>query len=143
MTAPARVSAPAFSPAVFLALGAGLTGLSAAKLGASDLSGRFTDRFHSAVAADLPPALLDRLADVFLSAQTVAEGAAEVLVDPELSPVGRAILRLWHTGLWQAPSPRSPARAVGGPDYLRSSIWRDLQSHAPEDPRQCPLIEAG
>ena len=129
--APASTSGLAFTPAVFLALSSGLTGLSAARLHASADNTDFTARFHAALLADLPPAALERLAEVFLGAHTVTEGAAEVLVEPELSPIGRNIIRLWLTGLWHDPaSPARPPRVVGGEEYRRSSVWRDLQSHA-------------
>ena len=136
MNAPATATAPvsdsgfAFTPAVFLALSAGLTGVSAARLHSSEPID-FTLRFHSAILADIPPERLARLAAVFLASQTVTEGAAEVLVDPELSPVGSNIIRLWLTGLWHHPAdPSRPPRAVGGEEYRRSPVWRVLQSSA-------------
>lgn len=137
MNAPAHASPSAsrfaFTPAVFLALSSGLTGVSAARLHSSG-STDFTERFHSAILADLPPGDLERLADIFLASQTVTEGAAEVLVDPNLSPVGRNIIRLWLTGLWHHPADLSrPPRNVGGEEYRQSGVWRFLRSHAITD----------
>jgi hypothetical protein len=133
--APASVSGFAFTPAVFLALSSGLTGVSAAGLHSSD-STDFTQRFHSAILSDLSPDRLERLANIFLSSQTVTEGAAEVLVDPDLSSVGRNIIRLWLTGLWYHPTDRArPPRIVGGEEYRQSPVWRVLRSHGANDHR--------
>jgi hypothetical protein len=142
MNVPAPASAPAsglaFTPAVFLALSSGLTGVSAARLHSSE-STDFTERFHSVLLADIPPRTLERLADIFLASQTVTEGAAEVLVDSELSAIGREIIRLWLTGIWHHPADRSrPPRAVGGEEYRRSPVWRFLQSHTIHDHRFGP-----
>ena len=124
----------AFTPAVFVALSSGLTGVSAAQLQTSDSCPDFVRLFHGAVADSVGGDTLDRLAHTFLSANTVTEGAADVLVDPDLGPVGRGIVRLWRTGVWHPPFERAhPPLAVAGEDYRREPVWRALQAHSADD----------
>lgn len=134
MNTPESAQATALTPAVFLALSSGLTGVSTAQLQPAGASLDAAGKFHAAVCENLPPDTLNRLAQTFLAAVSVTEGAAEVLVDGELGAVGRSIIRLWLTGVWHAPhAPESSQRVVCEQDYRQSSMWRILQAHPMND----------
>lgn len=124
----------ALSPAVFIELSSGLTGISIAQLRPDKEPGDFAGTFYQATCANVRPEILQRLSNTFRSAQTITEGAAEVLIDPELAPLGHAIVRLWLTGLWHEPGPAvAPPKVVGGEAYRKSSAWRILQAHPMND----------
>lgn len=124
----------AFTPAVFIALSSGLTGVSAAQLQTTGSRPDYARLFHAAVAESVDGDTLDRLTHTFLAASTVTEGAAEVLIDPDLGPVGRGIVRLWRTGIWHAPSARQDyPLAVGDEDYRRAPLCRVLQTHSADN----------
>ncbi len=131
--APASTPAPAtaaFTPAIFVALSSGLTGVSAAQLKpALDPIG-IAGQYFDTLVAGVPAATLDRLAAVFLAAPTPAEGAAAVLADSELGSIGRSIIKLWLLGSWYAPSaPTVPVKVVSAQAYKESLVWRAMQSH--------------
>ena len=134
MKDPAHAPTTAFTPAIFLALSCGLTGSSPSQLRISEEAEDMFPRFHAAVAENVPSELLEKLSGVFLAADTVAEGAADVLVDPVLAPVGRSIIRLWRTGAWHDPAtPSHPPRVVAGEHYRKSAVWHTLQVRAGND----------
>lgn len=128
--APAPVATPAsvLTPAVFLALSSGLTGMSPAHLKPAfdplDIAGLF----YSTLRARVPAPVLDHIAGIFLAAPTPAEGAAAVLDDADLGPVGQSILKLWLLGAWHDVS--APAIAVDilpSYAYKQSHVWRAMQ----------------
>ena len=128
--APAASAATALTPAVFVALSSGLTGVSAAQLKPAIDPIGIAGQYYATLAAGVPAATLDRLASVFLAAPTPAEGAAAVLADPVLGPVGRSILKLWLLGAWYAPSaPAVPVNVVSAQAYKESLVWRAMQAH--------------
>lgn len=132
MNSPAPTPAPvqtALTPAVFLALSSGLTGVSTAQLQPARAPLDVARLFYDAVCESVPPEILRRIAQTFLATNTVTEGAAEVLIDPELAPVGRNLVRLWLTGLWHDPHvPSNPPRIICDDAYRQCSVWRIMQA---------------
>lgn len=130
MNHPVNVQVTAFTPALFLALSSGLTGVSVAQLNPANCSINAAGRFFEALERSLPPETLSRMAQTFLNASSVTEGAAEVLVDPKLAQVGRSIIELWLTGIWHDPSDAGSApRTVCDDTYRQCAAWRILQAH--------------
>lgn len=127
-TSVANPAAPVLTPAVFLALSSGLTGVSPASLKPAfdplDIAGLF----YATLRARVPAPVLDHMAGTFLAASTPAEGAAAVLDDSNLGPVGHSVLKLWLLGVWHDTS--VPAVAIDIlPSYVykQSLIWRAMQ----------------
>lgn len=134
-THPAPASATAFTPAVFLALSSGLMGVPLASLQSAANGLDFNRLFHGVVGETLPPRLLDRLVATFLSASTVTEGAAEILLDPELGPLGQSIILLWRTGIWHDPVVLdSLPRPVCDQSYRQSAVCHAARTHPAADP---------
>ena len=127
---PAAAPVTTFTPAVFVALSSGLTGVSAAQLKPAIDPVGIAGQYHAILLAGVPAATLDRLAAVFLAAPTPAEGAAAVLADPGLGPVGRSIIKLWLLGSWYAPEkPAVAVKVVSAQAYKESLVWRVMQAH--------------
>ena len=130
MKDPAPAPTTALTPAIFLALSCGLTGVSAARLQSAAESIDFSRLFHAAVVESIPAPALEKLTNTFLAASTVTEGAADILIDPVLGPLGRSIIRLWRTGAWHDPAaPMAPPKPVCDQTYRLSAVWHAVQAH--------------
>ena len=136
-TASPSPAATSLTLSVFVALSSGLTGVSAGQLNPLldpiDIAGQFYDAVRTGVP---DPELLNRLANLFLSEPTPAEGAAAVLADPVVGPVGRSILKLWLLGSWYGPAePARAIRIISAQAYKESQVWRAIQAHPTEQGR--------
>lgn len=133
--APTDTIAPVVSvltPAVFVALSSGLTGVSAALLKPAFDPIDAAGRFYATIRARVPAPVLDHMAGIFLAAPTAAEGAAAVLDDPELGAIGRSILKLWLLGAWHDPAtPTISVEILPFPAYQQSLVRRTMQSSRP------------
>ena len=59
-----------------------------------------------------------------------AEGIRKLLVDRELGPVCRSILKLWYLGAWYPPDrPRVASHVVSTQAYVESLVWKVMQAH--------------
>lgn len=122
---------PAFTPAVFIALSSGLTGVAAAQLKPAADPLDIANRFHAAILARVPAPALDHIAALFLAAPTPVEGASAVLDDPGVGAIGRGILKLWLLGAWHAPDTPDPAvEIISAQAYRESLVRRAMQAHS-------------
>lgn len=128
-TTPAVASAlSVLTPAVFVALSSGLTGISVNQLKPAFDPVDAAGRFYDALRARVPAPVLDQIAATFLAAPTPAEGAASVLDDPDLGAIGSSLLKLWLVGAWHDPSTPTVAVTILPPHlYRQSRAWQVMQ----------------
>lgn len=119
-----------FTPAVFVALSSGLTGISPAQLQPARDPIDIAGQFYAALRTRVSASALHRVADIFLSAPTPEEGACAVLDDPAVGAIGRSILKLWLLGTWHDPAaPDIAVEVVPTQVYKESLVWRVMQGH--------------